>query len=128
MTTHLTVRLAWHDNKWNGTICKNPTENAYCVGSHSLLSERIARDRDLEKESAKPCHKLDVLMPDYLPPCFWSSCAFSDDQTEVVHAHPFSNFRQTKRISQTLPESSVYTWPFRLSITHGRSAQNKHGQ
>jgi hypothetical protein len=30
---HLTVRLAWHDNKENGKVCKSPARNVYCVGS-----------------------------------------------------------------------------------------------
>jgi len=38
---HITVRQAWHDNKWNGRICKNPSENDYCIGDYSLLSSRI---------------------------------------------------------------------------------------
>ena len=50
MIKHLTVRLAWHDNKWNGNVCEDPESNVYCVGSHSLLSARIAKNRDLDIE------------------------------------------------------------------------------
>jgi len=28
---HLTIRFAWHDNKWNGKVCENPKENIYIV-------------------------------------------------------------------------------------------------
>lgn len=38
---HLTIRFAWHDNKWNGKICKDPSNNDYCRGNYSLLSPRI---------------------------------------------------------------------------------------
>src|SRR4029077_14951200 len=34
---HLTVRMAWHDNGWNGHICNAPADNTYCIGEHSLL-------------------------------------------------------------------------------------------
>jgi len=27
--SHLTARMAWHDNKWNGTICKLPEQNEF---------------------------------------------------------------------------------------------------
>ena len=49
---HVTLRVAWHDNKWNGTICKDPENNTYCNGFHSLLSERIRKrkDENLENE------------------------------------------------------------------------------
>lgn len=26
MTTHMTLRLAWHNDGWNGRICKQPGE------------------------------------------------------------------------------------------------------
>jgi len=44
MQRHLTVRMAWHDHGWDGTICRNPSANSYCTGAHSLLSERITTD------------------------------------------------------------------------------------
>ena len=40
---HLTARLAWHDNGWNGTICERPECNTYCVGSQSFPGDVIAR-------------------------------------------------------------------------------------
>ena len=128
MTHHLTIRLAWHDNKWDGRICRKPLANSYCVGTHSLLSERLARDKQAAVESENAEEPLDKLMPKYLPPCFWSSGAFATHETKIVHAHPFSNYRETHRIDETLQSSSVYTWPFRLSLTHSAGATKKHGQ
>ena len=31
MTTHLSVRLCWHDSGWNGNVCKVPEKNTFCV-------------------------------------------------------------------------------------------------
>ena len=42
---HLTVRMAWHDNNWDGKVCCNPEGNTYCTGAHSLLSGRIEKRR-----------------------------------------------------------------------------------
>lgn len=128
MATHLTVRLAWHDNGWNGTICRNPGANSYCCGSHSLLSERIARDKQTSLEEEHAGAALDTLLPAYLPPCYWSACAFAEKPTEIVHAHPFRKFRDTHRIKDHLPVASVLTWPFRLTLTHGRDANQRDGQ
>ena len=33
---HLCLRMAWHDNRWDGTICKRPAENDFCVGEYSF--------------------------------------------------------------------------------------------
>ena len=58
MAVHMSVRLAWHSDGWNGHICKKPCENVYCVGQHSYPGELIAETRDLEFEKAhagEPC-------------------------------------------------------------------------
>lgn len=52
MAIHMSVRLAWHSDGWNGHICKKPCENVYCVGQHSYPGELIAETRDLEFEKA----------------------------------------------------------------------------
>jgi hypothetical protein len=48
MANHFALRMAWHDDKWNGLIRKNPGRNFYCTASRSLLSERIARRKNKE--------------------------------------------------------------------------------
>ena len=120
---HVTVRMAWHDSGWNGRVCVDPAGNTYCTGSHSLLSERLAREKRTEMETAG--ERLDTVLPDYLPPCFWTSCAFATEETKTVHRHPFRKYK-SKKIDGTLPAYSVYTWPFRLSIT--QNSYNQYGQ
>lgn len=116
--------MAWHDSGWNGRVCDDPAGNTYCTGSHSLLSERLAREKRTKREKAG--EKLDATLPDYLPPCFWTSCAFATDETKTVHRHPFGYLKDKKKIDGALPAYSVYTWPFRLSITH--NSYKRHGQ
>ena len=123
---HVTARMAWHDNGWDGNVCRDPASNTYCTGSHSLLSERLAREKSRSIEQGIKEKKLDVALPDYLPPCFWSSSAFADTETETVHRHPFGNLKHKKKIKGTLPSNSIYTWPFRLSMTH--NSFNRHGR
>ena len=52
MAVHMSLRLAWHSDGWNGHICKRPCENVYCVGQHSYPGEMIAEQRDLDFETA----------------------------------------------------------------------------
>ena len=51
MAIHMSVRLAWHDNGWNGHICQKPRENSYCVGQSSYPGDLIASNRDLNFEN-----------------------------------------------------------------------------
>lgn len=50
MGSHLTARLACHDNGWNGHVCSNPQKNADCLGAHSYQGDMIAKHRDLAAE------------------------------------------------------------------------------
>ncbi|AZO05598.1 ATP-dependent RecD-like DNA helicase [Mesorhizobium sp. M2A.F.Ca.ET.043.02.1.1] len=124
MTWHITARMAWHDRGWDGRVCDDPAANSYCTGSHSLLSERLAREKRTECE--RPCFALDADLPDYQPPCFWTSSAFAPSPTKVLHRHPFLKYAGDKQIEEVLPAAALYTWPFRLSITH--AAKKRHGQ
>lgn len=51
MAMHMSLRLAWHSNGWNGHICKNPCGNTYCVGQYSYPGTLIAENRDLDYET-----------------------------------------------------------------------------
>ena len=103
-TLHATVRMAWHDNKWNGKICSDPENNKYCVGDYSLLSNRLRRRRRLEIEcksgckSQAPCMEL---MDGYLPPCYWSINAFGSEDIDVEHEHPMRESNINIRALQT---------------------------
>ena len=41
---HLNVRVAWHDDKWDGTVCRNPCENSFCVDLDRIRAEREDAD------------------------------------------------------------------------------------
>lgn len=119
MPKHLTVRMAWHDNNWDGRVCQNPEENIYCVGRHSLLSERLNRRRILSIESTNAEKHLDKL-GDYIPPCFWTSNAFSSQSVNVRHDHPFLQYEKTHQVREKLSSYSVFTWPFKLSFSNSQ--------
>ncbi len=44
MTAHISARIAWHQNGWNGRVCQDPAANVYCVGRHSIPAASIWED------------------------------------------------------------------------------------
>ena len=125
MPKHLSVRMAWHDNKWNGRVCKDPESNVYCIGTHSLLSERLAKNKNNDIEKQKHGEKIDKIK-EYLPPCFWSANAFSPEPAHVTHVHPFRSLSD-KTISEELGRYSAFTWPFRISFNHSKEKHTLEG-
>ena len=62
---HLTLRVAWHDRAWDGTVCTNPSENAFCLALDRIRLERDddvrGRDRRARRSPISPAADL--------PPC-----------------------------------------------------------
>ena len=56
MTTHLSVRLAWHDRGWDARICDAPNLNTSCI-----VHEHIRDTRDDEKELKAVYDQIDTL-------------------------------------------------------------------
>ena len=118
---HITSRMAWHDNKWNGKICISPEKNEYCVGDYSLLSARLQRRRNLDIECKNngeiPNYEN---MGNYVPPCFWSLNTFGEESFDVIHEHPMKethkNIKSTPDVKEHLPPYSFFTWNFKISF------------
>ncbi len=123
--SHATFRVAWHDNKWNGSICNNPENNTFCNGFHSLLSERIRKRKDehMAEEIANKGRKLSEI--DYLPPCFWSINLFGSEAVKVKHDNPAAS--NLALIEEELPKNSMLSWPFSVSFTRTKKEQAESG-
>ena len=109
MATHMSIRLAWHSDGWNGHICKKPCENTYCIGQYSYPGNLIARIRDLKFETShagEACANL----PNGAA-CGLSVNAFGKD-TITVRVDPPDFWKQNSAdpVMLTLGPSTVCTW------------------
>ena len=124
MAKHITVRMAWHDNRWNGRICRDPEANIHCIGNYSLLSPRIQRRRRLDIETSyRNCEiSKPISEQEYLPPCYWSINAYGSKAYTTKDHHPFADIggwqerfsKEVPPIVEKLSPYSVFTWYFRL--------------
>ena len=87
MAIHMSIRLAWHSDGWNGHICKRPCENSYCIGQHSYPGDLIASTRDLEFEAAHAGESCSALP--CKAACGLSVNAFGKDTitVDILHAY-----------------------------------------
>ncbi|POZ50725.1 AAA family ATPase [Methylovulum psychrotolerans] len=91
---HITVRVPWHDNGWNGTFCNKP-----CVNTSCTVLPRIASGRDDSHEADKAGTSIEGLEQNKLPPCV--------DEHGTLMA----------KFSQVLLKNHPYTQS--ASVTHG---------
>lgn len=111
MPTHITARLAWHSDGWNGAICKAPEQNSYCVGCKSFPGDVIARERNLELEK-KHAGQLANKLKGYVPPCGYSYNAFGLETAPASSTPPDFFFGGAERHEWTLPPATVCVWPY----------------
>src|SRR3989304_427890 len=112
MTIHITIRLAWDSDGWNGYICRNPKENTYCIGRHSYPGDMISTNRNLVWESredvaGKPCSILNDI-----PACAYSINAFGDQQMRAYADPPILFRDSSKRAYIDIPPSTVCIWNY----------------
>lgn len=125
MTKHISVRLAWHNDGWNGHICKNPKENIYCVGQYSYPGEMIAEKRDLNWEMQENVAGYSCAKLDKIPPCIYSINAFGKEKLKA-YADPPDWFKDdSERKHWDLPPSTICIWPY--EEMYGDDVKNVHG-
>ena len=123
MRVHVSARVAWHADGWNGRICRDPAGNTYCVGADSYPGQHIAEKRSLEWETdcaGQPCGSLDRI-----PPCCYSHNAFGTDETpaEAAPPHWFNDGTKTRRWE--LPPATVCVWPY--EVMYGKDVRRNRG-
>lgn len=87
MIHHLNVRVAWHDNRWNGAVCRAPSANSFCVDL-----DRIREERNDAAEDSIAGKAFADLQPGQLPPCRAEGGAFMNEREwwRIVQ-HPYQD-------------------------------------
>lgn len=112
---HLTARVAWHDSKWNGTVCRQPSCNSFCTAL-----DRIREERDDAREDSQAGKRWSALGPEDLPACRAESGAFmSDDEWSRLFVHPYAGIKKAEEthghLKPTLvkiPSFATFVVPF----------------
>src|SRR3954469_16884480 len=90
---HLTVRVAWHDSVWDGTVCQSPSGNPYC-----LDLDRIRAERDDAGEDANAGRELADLSLGQLPACKAENGTFMNARPwRREFKHPYAKIQSTQQ-------------------------------
>lgn len=112
---HISIRVPWHDKKWDGHVCDCPTNNPFC-----MMLKNINKGKDCKKEEAVASKEWSTLSVDELPACKGENGGFMN---EKPYKRRFKHVYQDNRndIPQTklrpkiidIPEYSFCGIPFR---------------
>lgn len=83
MIQHYSFRVPWHDNGWDGTVCKDPAHNLSCLRLKNILENR---NDEFELKNCGQCmqnHENDLS-------CIQESSAFmSEKELRITEIHPY---------------------------------------
>jgi hypothetical protein len=120
---HLNLRVAWHDSRWNGHVCRAPAKNTFCIDLDRIRAERV--DAKEEALCGKPFWEL---KEGEFPPCQADSGAFMNEQTWWrTFKHPYQEIPSASathgKLTKTpikVPPYSTFAVPFRWMLTQYR--------
>lgn len=111
---HVSIRVPWHDNGWNGTVCRHAANNAAC-----LVLREVRESRDDQRETALAGQSIEDLdQTTQWPACMGERGSFMApfEHTRIVK-HPYATFSDEhahmKPVQFRHPEYSAATIPFR---------------
>ncbi|MDY6863748.1 MAG: AAA family ATPase [Thermodesulfobacteriota bacterium] len=113
MSKHISIRMAWHNDGWNGYICNDPKSNTYCCGRYSYPGDVIAHEREIDWETKPGVKGKHCSILDKIPPCAYSINAFGLEAIKAF-AKPPDWFRDgSKGVYLDLSPATVCIWPYR---------------
>jgi ATP-dependent exoDNAse (exonuclease V) alpha subunit len=82
---HVSIRVPWHDQGWNGTVCLDPRHNAAC-----LKLVNISEKKDESAEALVAGRHFKDISAEETPPCLRERVAFmSPFGFQRYHEHPY---------------------------------------
>ena len=115
---HISIRIPWHDNKWNGSVCRNPESNPFCMALHNIATRKNVQEE--QYVAGKAWSKLNQAL---LPPClgengsFMNSCSCQRTHRHVYTSGPHAVLLPTK---VEIPPYSIQGVPFRYMSHKGQ--------
>lgn len=110
---HISIRVPWHDDLWNGTVCRSPKNNPFC-----LCLKRIQSEKDVDKEEPFAGKHFSKIAENDCPSCVKENADFlSDKPYYTVFRHPYQGRDEKhKHLRPTvvdMPPFSCLATPFR---------------
>jgi hypothetical protein len=125
---HLTIRVPWHDNGWQGTFCSKPCANTSCT-----ILPRIATGRNDVHETAHAGESLEGLEREHLPSCVDEhGTIMAPFALSMMKNHPYAKSAEKTHghfaaTPYTIAPYSAAAMPFRWMLKEQAEGNEKFG-
>lgn len=106
MAQHISVRVPWHDNGWNGEVCKQPACNSSCLRLVNIYENRKDSIEDSICGECMAGHEADL-------PCIGEGSAFMSS-VELVKTtiHPYKKYKSAEHMHFTETDITYLPYSF----------------
>ena len=117
MAQHLSLRVPWHDNRWNGNVCQHPCDNQSCMRLKNIYENK----KDSFEEDLADCEIALVEDKDNLS-CLREGATFmSPKEIKIVVDHPYRKYgydthKHLLPTQEIMPPFSYPARPYRWTM------------
>lgn len=87
---HISIRVPWHDRKWDGKVCDCPTNNPFC-----MMLKNICDSKDCKKEDELASKTWNELSEYELPACKGENGGFMTNESyQRTFTHVYKNINK----------------------------------
>lgn len=123
---HISVRVPWHDAKWNGCVCSEPADNASCM---MFLPRMANKNPDVEERYVGK--SFSEIPESDIPPCIGEMVTFlSDKEVTIQKSHPYKEYDNIL-FDEFIPTPLTYypysfsTIPFQWMLKDRKTKESK---
>lgn len=124
---HISIRVPWHDHKWDGRVCQHPSDNPFCrtLPRIAEIKNDVVEDQSANEEWCKLC------VTNSLPACKGENGAFMNPKGYTrLFTHVYAKNRNLphKDLLPTTVEVAPYSFmgvPFRYMSNDNQGELNR---
>lgn len=125
MAQHISLRVPWHDNGWNGNVCSCPKDNQSCLRLRNIYENK----NDILEEENHDCSMCQLECIDKIPCIREGGAIMSQDQILITVEHPYVEFgfethKHLLPTTEVLPPYSYPSRPFRWMMKRRSRGNN----
>ena len=127
---HLSVRVPWHDNNWNGHICDDPRNNASCMFLPRIQSKDVDFEEHRSNLKFSDIKEKDEVGNIKYPPCLAEKVTFMSEEDVVKQTiHPYSEYHEPlyqhyKKTRLKYPAHSFSVIPYNWMLKNKETKEN----
>ncbi|SIQ53174.1 ATP-dependent exoDNAse (exonuclease V), alpha subunit, helicase superfamily I [Pontibacter lucknowensis] len=116
---HISARLTWHNDGWNGKVCQDPEANVHCTGQFSypggMYEKKHLQATQCVKYAGGGCSSIHN---NYIPPCSFSINAFGKETIKAETTSP-EWYKNAEVRQWDMPPSTISIWPYEEMYNEG---------